>query len=401
MARMASGTSRIVIPASRSNPNSAPMNNSGAAIQAVNPSESGPPIAKPMNPAARKRDSGASGEPAHRWHKPRNDKPIRLAPRISRGRESGLGDVRISTTATAAATSGSMTTADPMNVRNKASTHAPSGRAASNHELAATTTARPSSTSAIPSRRCPGSMSRARPIDRAAPPVPLAAIIQTARMARPQASPVDTSSDRWCRREGLPTPLTGLDLFLGTADRALRDAPREVAFDLLVRVPERATVLLDITASLVAITPSTPSATLVTAICSPRCQGLLSRVTSDRAASRRPTRGVPGGPSMPVVVVATLTAKPESVDTVRDILTRAVDDVHREPGCQLYALHETGETFIFVEQWADAEALKAHSGAPAVATMFTAAGEHLVGAPDIKLLQPVPAGDPSKGQLRR
>ncbi|AMC51778.1 dehydrogenase [Mycobacterium tuberculosis variant bovis BCG] len=67
---------------------------------------------------------------------------------------------------------------------------------------------------------------------------------------------------------------------------------------------------------------------------------------------------------MPVVVVATLTAKPESVDTVRDILTRAVDDVHREPGCQLYALHETGETFIFVEQWADAEALKAHSGAP-------------------------------------
>lgn len=104
---------------------------------------------------------------------------------------------------------------------------------------------------------------------------------------------------------------------------------------------------------------------------------------------------------MPVVVVATLTAKPESVDTVRDILTRAVDDVHREPGCQLYALHETGETFIFVEQWADAEALKAHSGAPAVATMFTAAGEHLVGAPDIKLLQPVPAGDPSKGQLRR
>lgn len=104
---------------------------------------------------------------------------------------------------------------------------------------------------------------------------------------------------------------------------------------------------------------------------------------------------------MPVVVVATLTAKPESVDTVRDILTRAVDDVHREPGCQLYALHETGETFIFVEQWADAEALKAHSGAPAVATMFTAAGEHLVGAPDIKLLQAVPAGDPSKGQLRR
>jgi hypothetical protein len=33
--------------------------------------------------------------------------------------------------------------------------------------------------------------------------------------------------------------------------------------------------------------------------------------------------------------------------------------------------------------------------------MFTAAGEHLAGAPDIKTLQPIPAGDPDKGQLRR
>ncbi|ORW04261.1 putative quinol monooxygenase [Mycobacterium kyorinense] len=103
---------------------------------------------------------------------------------------------------------------------------------------------------------------------------------------------------------------------------------------------------------------------------------------------------------MPVVVVATLTVKPESVDTVREILTRAVKDVHDEPGCQLYSLHESGETFVFVEQWADADALKAHSTAPAMAAMFKDAGEHLAGAPDIKMLSPVIAGDPAKGQLR-
>lgn len=103
---------------------------------------------------------------------------------------------------------------------------------------------------------------------------------------------------------------------------------------------------------------------------------------------------------MPVVVVATLTVKPESVDAVRDILTTAVEEVHGEPGCQLYSLHQTGETFVFVEQWADEEALKTHSTAPAVAKMFTAAGEHLAGQPDIKMLQPIPAGDSSKGQLR-
>ncbi|BBX97385.1 putative quinol monooxygenase [Mycobacterium lacus] len=103
---------------------------------------------------------------------------------------------------------------------------------------------------------------------------------------------------------------------------------------------------------------------------------------------------------MSVVVVATLSVKPESVGTVRDILTAAVEEVHDEPGCELYSLHQTGETFVFIEQWADADALKTHSAAPAVAKLFAAAGEHLVGQPDIKMLQPIPAGDFSKGQLR-
>ncbi len=103
---------------------------------------------------------------------------------------------------------------------------------------------------------------------------------------------------------------------------------------------------------------------------------------------------------MPVVVVATLTVKPESVDTVRDILSTAVEEVHAEPGCQLYSLHQTGETFVFVEQWADADALTAHSKAPAVAELFGTVGELLDGAPDIKMLQPVVAGEPAKGALR-
>jgi quinol monooxygenase YgiN len=103
---------------------------------------------------------------------------------------------------------------------------------------------------------------------------------------------------------------------------------------------------------------------------------------------------------MPIVVVATMTAKPESVDAFRDACTKAVEAVHKEPGCELYSLHEADGTFIFVEQWADADALTAHSKAPAVAELFGTVGEHLGGAPDIKMLQPVVAGDPSKGALR-
>ena len=103
---------------------------------------------------------------------------------------------------------------------------------------------------------------------------------------------------------------------------------------------------------------------------------------------------------MPVVVVATMTAKPESVDTVRDACKRAIEAVHQEPGCELYALHEAKGTFVFVEQWADEDALKTHSTTRAIATLFGAVGEHLDGAPDIKMLQPVPAGEAGKGRLR-
>ena len=55
---------------------------------------------------------------------------------------------------------------------------------------------------------------------------------------------------------------------------------------------------------------------------------------------------------------------------------------------------------MFIEQWADADALKVHGTAPAIGVLFGAIGEHLSGAPDIKMLEPVPAGDPAKGQLR-
>jgi quinol monooxygenase YgiN len=103
---------------------------------------------------------------------------------------------------------------------------------------------------------------------------------------------------------------------------------------------------------------------------------------------------------MPITVVATMKAKPESVDAVRDACKKAIEAVHQEPGCDLYSLHESDGTFVFVEQWADENALKTHSTAPAVGALFGTVGEHLDGAPDIKMLQPVVAGDPAKGQLR-
>lgn len=105
-------------------------------------------------------------------------------------------------------------------------------------------------------------------------------------------------------------------------------------------------------------------------------------------------------PANPVVVVASFTAKSDSLDTVLAACQKAITEVHDEPGCQLYSLHQTGNTLVFIEQWADEDALKTHSTAPAIGALFAAIGDHLDGAPSIQMLAPLPAGDPAKGQLR-
>ncbi|GAB2999684.1 hypothetical protein MBOU_18870 [Mycobacterium bourgelatii] len=86
-------------------------------------------------------------------------------------------------------------------------------------------------------------------------------------MPRPQASPVATSID-WLRRLGRRLTRLGgaLALFRGALGRPFRLEARGVAFDLLVRLAERAAVLLAMPASLVPKTPSAPTATLVTGL---------------------------------------------------------------------------------------------------------------------------------------
>lgn len=102
---------------------------------------------------------------------------------------------------------------------------------------------------------------------------------------------------------------------------------------------------------------------------------------------------------MSVVVVATITPEPDEVDAVRDALLAAVPQVHAEPGCELYALHEGDGRFVMVERWESTEALKVHGTAEAL----TALGGRLAGklaAPlDVRRLAAVPAGDPDKGSL--
>ncbi len=102
---------------------------------------------------------------------------------------------------------------------------------------------------------------------------------------------------------------------------------------------------------------------------------------------------------MPIVAVATITPIPEHRDAVQSALESSVPEVHRERGCQLYALHQSKDELVLVEQWADADAMRAH-GAGEPFRALNAALEGKLAAPlDLKILRPVPCGTKEQGQL--
>ncbi|NEK85427.1 antibiotic biosynthesis monooxygenase [Blastococcus saxobsidens] len=102
---------------------------------------------------------------------------------------------------------------------------------------------------------------------------------------------------------------------------------------------------------------------------------------------------------MSVVVVATITPRPDAVDAVREAILAAVPKVHAEPGCELYALHEGDGVFVMVERWESPDALRVHGKAEALSTLGAALADKLAAPLDVRRLSALPAGDPDKGAV--
>lgn len=103
-----------------------------------------------------------------------------------------------------------------------------------------------------------------------------------------------------------------------------------------------------------------------------------------------------------IVAVATLTPVPGKTDELVAALTTLVEQVHAsEEGCLLYALHRhvDGERLVMVEKYTGRQAVQAHRASD----HFTAAGAAMSGLlaspPEVVRLEPIPLGDPDKGQV--
>ncbi|WP_329270139.1 antibiotic biosynthesis monooxygenase family protein [Streptomyces pseudovenezuelae] len=104
----------------------------------------------------------------------------------------------------------------------------------------------------------------------------------------------------------------------------------------------------------------------------------------------------------PVVLVATMVAKPGQEELVEKTFAAALPKVHAEPGCLRYALHRrTGTTgeFVMIEKWASREALDAHMKGAVMREMGAALAQALAGAPDLVFLDAIPVGDADAGAV--
>jgi len=87
-----------------------------------------------------------------------------------------------------------------------------------------------------------------------------------------------------------------------------------------------------------------------------------------------------------LTVVAEITAKPGREEELRGLLTSVVPLVRAEEGCIQYDLHVSTKdpaSFVFVENWKDADALKSHAGSEHMKSFGARAADLLGGAPRI------------------
>jgi quinol monooxygenase YgiN len=83
-------------------------------------------------------------------------------------------------------------------------------------------------------------------------------------------------------------------------------------------------------------------------------------------------------PTSRLHVIAHIRAKPEHLETFREVLTGYVQPTRAEAGCFVYDLFQDRSDathFTFIEEWSDEAALMAHSKSPHI----TAGRERLSG----------------------
>lgn len=103
---------------------------------------------------------------------------------------------------------------------------------------------------------------------------------------------------------------------------------------------------------------------------------------------------------MTVVVTAVFEPKAGKKDELAQAMHRGIEAVHKEEGCELYAIHDAEDgTITMIEKWTSAEALDAHTEGRAVAKLREDISNLIEGTPQVTRMSPLPMGTPNQGAL--
>jgi quinol monooxygenase YgiN len=104
--------------------------------------------------------------------------------------------------------------------------------------------------------------------------------------------------------------------------------------------------------------------------------------------------------STPVVVLAYFRPAPGQRDQVVEALRPAISAVHRESGCELYAIHDAPDgTIVMIEKWTSVGELDEHGNSEAVHALNAALDGLLTSPIKVIRLSPMAAGTVDQGQL--
>ena len=95
-----------------------------------------------------------------------------------------------------------------------------------------------------------------------------------------------------------------------------------------------------------------------------------------------------------LIVTGSVTARPDTIDELLAISLEHVRRSRAEPGCLVHSVHRDVEDelrLVFLERWADADALRAHFAVPASNEFVRAARALAAGATAIEIFEATPA----------
>jgi len=94
-----------------------------------------------------------------------------------------------------------------------------------------------------------------------------------------------------------------------------------------------------------------------------------------------------------LIVTGSIRARPEDLDRVRELSLEHVRRSRQEDGCLLHSVHrdvEDENRLVFLEHWADADALRAHFAVPASSAFVREAAVLAAEPPELSIYEAHP-----------